>query len=142
MQITIDTAKLPEGTTEEQVLATIHEGLAQLLDRAQDEEPLAEALYEQFPNPRERPKVEDPAKLALSMLNSGDLSYLRETNKGYGHNDYMKGWSATYTIRKKLKRLGLVNVKHTPAGKHINAVPITYCTPTPLGSKVLRKANR
>ena len=65
---------------------------------------------------------------------------MREANKGYGHNDYMKGWSATYTIRKNLKRLGLVNVKHTPAGRHINAVAVTYCTPTKLGHTVLKLA--
>ena len=74
MQITIDTSKLPAGTTEADVLATLHSGLSWLLDRAQDDEPLAEALYKQIPDPHEKPKVEDPAKLALSMLNSGDLS--------------------------------------------------------------------
>lgn len=148
MQVEINTDNLPEGMTERQVYDAIESSLMVYIGeftghRSHTEQVATAAqVWKALVKPAEETPV-DPTKTLLEVLNSKDLTYLRLVqSETYGHNDYMKGWRDALPVREKLLKLKLVTVNHYPASPHPGQVDVTVCKPTPLGLRVIRKANR
>lgn len=142
MQITLELDNLPEGTTEEEVRAALHWGLDCSLDRAEEDEPLAEALLQSIPNPFETPKaprrVQQAPLAVLSRLNSRDLTYLRQIAKR-DHNDWQQGWKAMEAPRAKLKKHNLVTVTFYKAAPRMGDVDSTVCSISAAGRQLLKE---
>lgn len=73
-------------------------------------------------------------------LTREDLTYLRATAKGYGVNDYMKGWRKAAPVRKKLENLGLVKTTFIPAAPIAGDCDSTWCKITDKGREALKAA--
>jgi len=139
--IRIDYDKLPEGTTEEDVLHELNHAIHCALGQRVQEEPLLKALLLQIPTPYAEETDNDKVRQTIRLMNAKHVAYLRTV--GGAHNGSINDWQTEHKwgenapVRSHLQWLGLVAVRNDH-GINDPGITMQICTITPFGKTVLK----